>query len=71
MDRSWILHYQNRFSAEYIAGIADMPREKRAKRARQIAAALRPHGWKKLDSGIKLAVITAVKQFFYIGDYED
>ncbi|XXG86002.1 hypothetical protein AAC387_Pa11g0996 [Persea americana] len=47
-----------------------MPREKRAKRARQIAAALRPHGWKKLDSGIKLAVITAVKQFFDIGDYE-
>ena len=24
-------------------------------------APVRPHGWKKLDSGIKLAVITAVK----------
>ncbi|XXG44258.1 hypothetical protein AAC387_Pa01g4112 [Persea americana] len=33
-------------------------------------APVRPHGWKKLDSGIKLAVITAVKQFFDIGDYE-
>ncbi|XXG62976.1 hypothetical protein AAC387_Pa05g1257 [Persea americana] len=21
MDRSWILHYQNRFSVEYIAGV--------------------------------------------------
>ncbi|XXG60744.1 hypothetical protein AAC387_Pa04g2578 [Persea americana] len=33
-------------------------------------APVRPHGWKKLDSGIKIAVITAVKQFFDIGDYE-
>ncbi|XXG53354.1 hypothetical protein AAC387_Pa03g1456 [Persea americana] len=41
--------------------IANIPREKRAKRARQIAAALGPHGWKKLDNGIKLAVIATVK----------
>eukprot|EP00268_Persea_americana_P041625 TRINITY_DN4155_c0_g1_i3.p1 TRINITY_DN4155_c0_g1~~TRINITY_DN4155_c0_g1_i3.p1 ORF type:complete len:208 (-),score=21.99 TRINITY_DN4155_c0_g1_i3:112-735(-) len=33
-------------------------------------APIRPHGWKKLDSGIKLVVITTVKQFFDIGDYE-
>ncbi|RWR80301.1 hypothetical protein CKAN_00893400 [Cinnamomum micranthum f. kanehirae] len=33
-------------------------------------APIRPHGWKKLDSGIKLAVIAAVRQIFDIGDYE-